>query len=87
MHLAVFKVHLLHAGSSDFRRSPIFHDGGPYHIETSPLICRANRDTDLRHERVYDIEGYDKLNEIITSSHQLESYKCFLKEAFKDLKK
>ena len=21
----------------------LFHDGGPYHIETSPLICRANQ--------------------------------------------
>ena len=23
----------------------IFHDGGPYHIETSPLVCRANQRT------------------------------------------
>ena len=23
------------------------YDGGPYHIETSPLICRANQWTDL----------------------------------------
>ena len=21
----------------------LFHDGGPYHIETSLLICRANK--------------------------------------------
>ena len=21
----------------------LFHEGGPYHIETSPLICRANQ--------------------------------------------
>ena len=31
------------------------YDGGPYHTETSPLTCRANRflyDRDLRHERV-----------------------------------
>ena len=21
----------------------LFHDGGPYHIETSPLICSANQ--------------------------------------------
>ena len=21
----------------------LFHDGGPYHVETSPLICRANQ--------------------------------------------
>ena len=21
----------------------LFHDGGPYHIEISPLICRANQ--------------------------------------------
>ena len=20
-----------------------FHDGGPYHIQTSPLVCRANQ--------------------------------------------
>ena len=31
----------------------IFHDGGPYHIETYPLICSANAlFYDLRHERV-----------------------------------
>ena len=23
-------------------RFQLFHDGGPYHIETSPLLCRAN---------------------------------------------
>ena len=23
----------------------LFHDGGPYQIETSPLICRANERT------------------------------------------
>ena len=25
----------------------IFHDVGPYHLETSPLICRANQWTDF----------------------------------------
>ena len=25
----------------------LFHDGGRYHIETSPLICRANQLTDF----------------------------------------
>ena len=25
----------------------LFHDGGPYHIETSPMICRANQWTDF----------------------------------------
>ena len=29
----------------------LFHDGGRYHIETSPLICGAN-DNGLHHERV-----------------------------------
>ena len=23
----------------------LVHDGGPYHIETSPLVCRANQRT------------------------------------------
>ena len=35
-----------------------FHDGGPYHIGTSPLICRTNLflyDRDLRHKRVNHI--------------------------------
>ena len=27
--------------------SELFYDGGPYHIETSPLICRANQWTGL----------------------------------------
>ena len=38
----------------------LFHGGGSYHIETSPLICRANQltidwflfDKNLRHERI-----------------------------------
>ena len=33
----------------------IFHDGGSYHIETRPLICRENQwagDWYLHHERV-----------------------------------
>ena len=25
----------------------LFHDGSPYYIETSPLICRANQWTDF----------------------------------------
>ena len=25
----------------------LFHDGGPYHIETSPLICKANLSSNL----------------------------------------
>ena len=25
----------------------LFHDGGPYHIENSPFICRANQCTDF----------------------------------------
>ena len=25
----------------------LFHDGGPYYIETSPLICSANQWTDF----------------------------------------
>ena len=32
----------------------LFHDGGPYHIETRPLIAKQNwflDDRDLRHER------------------------------------
>ena len=37
------------------RRNELFHDEGPYHIETSPLIYSANQWTgfyDIRHERV-----------------------------------
>ena len=25
----------------------LFHDGGPYHIETNPLICSANQGCDF----------------------------------------
>ena len=37
----------------------LFHDGGRYHIETSPLICRKSMDwfvydNGLRHERFKD---------------------------------
>ena len=29
--------------SHDFNCTQLFHDGGRYHIETSPLICYANQ--------------------------------------------
>ena len=38
---------------SNFCNTQLFNGGGQYHIETSTLICRANRDLrhrDLRHE-------------------------------------
>ena len=38
----------------NFRKIWLFYDGGPYLIETNPLICRAwfLYDKDLRHESV-----------------------------------
>ena len=43
----------------------LFHDGGRYHIETSPLICSSNQwtgfymnDNKLRHERVTNEKGF-----------------------------
>ena len=42
----------------------LFHDGGRYHIETSPLICSSNQWTGfymndkLRHERVTNEKGF-----------------------------
>ena len=41
-------------------QNELFHDGGPYHIETSPLICSANQWTgfyDIRHERVKSFQA------------------------------
>ena len=29
----------------DNEKIQLFHDGGPYHIETSPLVCSANQCT------------------------------------------
>ena len=43
-----------------FMQNELFHDGGPYHIETSPLICSANQWTgfsDIRHERVKSFQA------------------------------
>ena len=31
----------------DEKRALIFHDGGPYHIEASPLVCPPNQWTDF----------------------------------------
>ena len=39
MHLE-YKVML---PDHDFVVTQLFHDGGRYHVETSPLICRANK--------------------------------------------
>ena len=33
--------------------SELFHDGGPYHIETSPLICRVNQWTGFYIKETY----------------------------------
>ena len=30
-------------GISHWSPRALFHDGGPYHIETSPLICTVNQ--------------------------------------------
>ena len=39
----------------------LFHDGDPYHIETSPLICRycidCFYDRDLRHKRFNELNS------------------------------
>ena len=57
-----------------------FHDGGPYHIETSPLICSANQWTgfyiynnDPRHERV---------NRIFTEYYIIENVNINLRLLF-----
>ena len=34
----------------------LFHDGSPYHIETSPLICRANHWTGFYRIRISDMK-------------------------------
>ena len=38
----------------------LFHDGGLYHIETSPLICRANRWTGFYIKGAYDMKELKK---------------------------
>ena len=43
----------------------LLHDGGPYHMETSPFICSANQwngllyNKDLRHEKVKGLKNLD----------------------------
>ena len=36
-------IHQTNNTEADFFKQ--FHDGGPYHIEVSPLICTANQGT------------------------------------------
>ena len=50
-------ISLMITNSKNHRKLQLFHDGSPYHIETSPLICAANQctefyDRDHHHERV-----------------------------------
>ena len=33
---------------NSFQKNKLYHDGGPYHIETNPLICRSNQWTGFR---------------------------------------
>ena len=48
----------MHIEKAYIYKTYLFHNGGPYHTETSPLIYSANQwtgflyDRDLRHERV-----------------------------------
>ena len=37
------KHNLIRSNAYHFKENQLFHDGGPYHIETSLLICRANQ--------------------------------------------
>ena len=39
----VFFFNLEHIEFNYSNRFYLFHDGGPYHIETSPFICRENQ--------------------------------------------
>ena len=53
--------------NKDLVKLLFFHDRGPYHIETSPLIYKANPmywflyDRDLGHERVKVVKKHDIL--------------------------
>ena len=38
-------ISLMITNSKNHRKLQLFHDGSPYHIETSPLICSANQCT------------------------------------------
>ena len=43
----------------------LFHDGGPYHIETSPLICRAS----------FFMIGTSVMKELKRKKHELDYLK------------
>ena len=69
----------------------LFHGGGRYHIETSPLICRAN-DNGLRHERVKKLLVlYWFYQEIVSgqkySNHAsiLVAWRCSVKKGFLEI--
>ena len=51
----------------------LFHDEGPYHIETSSLLCKSMdwflHDRDLRHERVEPSGDVNLGIELITVSY------------------
>ena len=69
----------------------LFYDGGPYHIETSPLICRNHSidllckpmdwflyDRDLRHERVNLFCLYRKFRIGVLPDTHLQKQKLWL---------
>ena len=43
----IFGIYLISSEHLFFHIYLIFHDGGRYHIETSPLICSVNQWTDF----------------------------------------
>ena len=47
----------------------LFHDGGPYHIETSPLICSANQWTGFCMKGTSIMK---QLNALISTSSQVK---------------
>ena len=46
-----------------------FHDGGRYHIETSPLICRGNQWTGFYMMTAFFMKGLNSFQNIGEISH------------------
>ena len=70
------------SSTSEFLRLiQLFHDGSPYHIETSPLICNANQSTGFCMIRSSVMKELKSCLQIIATQAQFLITNSFVTEA------
>ena len=68
---------LTNTDKADYKRKLTFHDGGRYHIETSPLICGANQWTGFYMITASVMKGLTlSTGELLLDPFTIKNWKC-----------